>query len=247
MQKTIDHAEKARVRINESEITKVVGICETVFSNYTSKQLEAQRSNINKARKGNKIPFVSWFVPDDFKGIKFEDLEKLMDSVSSIPGSSRKEEDLRSIMNMFPDEVIEVYAKKITHRDEALEVFKEEYSSASREFRENYYIQLKNSKWGAGSWLESTLHLDTQLELEEGQESMRFPVLDFYRLLLLSYDAKNPPPVFGAVGLAEVFIRIVDDFITRSHEIAVKARDFEHFDAIIMDLKSLDAPVVLSR
>ncbi len=237
--------EKKPVKKVDEEVLNVIDICEKVFIQYNEQEMEDNKGKIKKARGGNKIPVFGLLVPDDWKGISFEDLEHMMGMVSALPKEHKTKKDVQNIISVFPDRVVEEYADKLAKRKKALKTLKEQYKKADENFRREFYEQLrKATAWGRGSWLEGTLSRDTELKLEDGQESMRYPVLDFYRLLLLSYDAKNPPDVFGATGITEAFLRTVDDFVTVCHNLAIKSNSFKDFDAKVKGMKSFEIPVV---
>ncbi|MFH1447256.1 MAG: hypothetical protein ABIG39_00175 [Candidatus Micrarchaeota archaeon] len=249
MQKQGALDERAKRRKREATGTvRIIDICENVFSSFTHKELDKQRSKVNKARKAKKIPLLGWLAPGSYKGIPFDDLDILMDSVASISDSSKKREDIMRVIDKFPDGIVSDYAEKITDVKKSLKTLKSEYSETDEEARRNYYGQLRRTGFAPSfQSISNYLRLDSDLKLLGGQENMRFPTLGFYHLLLISYDEKNPPEVFGADGLTEMFVKTIERFLAVSQYLASKSETFEAFDAKMNGLKSFDIPRVVSN
>ena len=214
------------------EFLPVLPQFEQVFRSYTKSEAEKQQSKINSGKRllifGDLIALLS-------KGVTIREAQKLVDSLSSISNGPKMRQDIESIASSFPDNVVESYSIKLLDNKNAFKTFKREYLKSDLRTRKDYYEELK----GLGAGLtEQQLSLSIWSDANSSG-TLCYPMLDFYLVLLESYERKNPQKE-GATAYSELFIHRLYQFFSISAELASKSSTFEKFDAKMKDLASFE-------
>ncbi len=201
---------------------------EKVFRSYTKSEASGQQSKINAGKKlwifGDLISLIA-------KGVTVGDAQRLVDSLNSISKGEKTLQEIEAIAKSFPDNVVEGYSKNLLVESNAFKTFKKEYLKSDQATRRSYFDEL--SILGVAP---SDGQLSNYLWSDTGSENPpRFPMLDFYLLLL-----KNHPQKQGKKEYSELFISRLGQFFTISIDLACRSSTFEDFDAKMKALTSFE-------
>ncbi len=262
LQKEVQAAQAAQ---EAKVIPPILDTSEKIFCAYTQQEAKSKKSKLDVGDAVPGVDLVFSLFLEVVKGISLEEAQTIVDNLNSLVSGKITRKQIDTIVAYFLDKasnIVDDYTKTLFNEKKAFKTFRKQYcggdddhkyTDEEKTLRQTSYNQLMAAS-AAPTEAQLSKYLNSDLS---GEGTLRFPVLDFYLVLLAEYEKKNPEkakkllaeyankhPGSNPKTLPEFFIKMLSLFILRSYEFAKSSPDsFDNFDAKMRAIDSIGKKV----